>query len=293
MLNGTSDRHVGEIETLNSAKGLYVKMIDTHIHSNYSSDSDMLPEVACENAISTGLDGLIFTDHLDIDYPGFEQFGLIDFKNYSEYIDRLKDQYKTKLLVLKGIEVGIQPHVIEDSLKKIKSVNFDYVLASVHVIDGIDPYYSDFYSGKSMYEAYELYLQKILYAIVNFTDYDSIGHFEYITRYARYDDRTLRYNNHTDVFEAILKEIIARGKGFEINTGSFRDKPGISTAEYDITILKRYRELGGDLICLGSDAHNTDYIGYKFSYFRNIMLEAGFANVVHYENRKPVYTKIY
>lgn len=268
-------------------------MIDTHIHSKFSIDSDLPLEAACEKAFSIGLDGLTFTDHLDIDFPNYDGSELIDFNIYSETVDRVSENYAKKLKVLKGIEVGIQPHVMEESLKIVRSVDFDYVLASVHVIDGMDPYFNDYYyTSRTKKEAYELYLQKILSMINDFEDFNNVGHFEYITRYAGYDDRSLRYNDHTDVFEAILRALISRGKGFEINTGSFRDKPGIVTAEYDATALKRFRELGGDLVSLGSDAHNEQYVGYKFNYFRDLMLAAGYTHVVHYEKRKPVYTKL-
>ncbi len=267
-------------------------MIDCHVHSKFSTDGEMTPEQACEKAIAIGLDGLTFTDHLDFDYPGADSFTNIDFAEYSSYMDALRENYKEKLLVFKGIEVGVQPHVLEESLKTVGSVNFDYVLASVHIIDGIDPYYREYYKGKSIKEAYELYLQKILYTIVNFEDFDNLGHMEYIIRYAGYDDRTLRYNNHTEIFDQILKEIIVRGKGFEINTGSFRDKPGIVTAQYDAAVLKRYRELGGEIISLASDAHNTNYLGYKFDYFKDMLLDCGFTHVAHFEKRKPVFARL-
>ena len=267
-------------------------MIDCHVHSKFSTDGEMTPEAACEKALNVGLDGLAFTDHLDFDYPGADIFDNIDFEKYSIHMDGVQEQYRNKLLVLKGIEVGIQPHVLEESLKTVRSVNFDYVLASVHIIDGIDPYYRDYYCGKSIREAYELYLQKILYTVVTFEEYDNIGHMEYIIRYAGYDDRTLRYNNHKEVFDQILKELVTRGKGFEINTGSFRDKPGIVTAQNESTVLKRYRELGGEIVSLASDAHNTEYIGYKFDYFRDMLLQCGFTHIAHFKQRKPVFTKL-
>lgn len=268
-------------------------MIDSHIHTNFSSDSDMLPETACEKAITRGLTGLIFTDHLDIDYPGFEHLELINLKRYFEYIDILKIKYNEKLLLLKGIEAGIQPGAIEKTAKLVRSYDFDYVIASVHIVDGIDPYFNrEYYSGKTIKEAYEIFLTRILYSIVNYNDFDNVGHFEYVTRYASYDDRTLRYDNHSDLFDLILKQIIEKGKGFEINTGSFRDKPGIPAVQFDSNILKRYRELGGELISLGSDAHNTEYIGYKFDYFRDMLIDTGFSYITHYEKRKPVYTKL-
>ncbi|NJD01448.1 MAG: histidinol-phosphatase HisJ family protein [Ruminiclostridium sp.] len=267
-------------------------MIDCHVHSKFSTDSEMIPEAACDKAFDVGLKGLTFTDHLDFDFPGADSFDNIDFVKYSIYMDNLKDKYKQKLSVFNGIEVGIQPHVLEESLKAVKSVDFDYVLASVHIIDGIDPYCRDYYNGKSKKEAYELYLQKILYAMLNFEDYDNIAHMEYIIRYAGYNDRTLRYSNHTGILDQIFRELIVRGKGFEINTGSFRDKHGIVTAQYDAAILKRYRELGGEIISLASDAHNPYYIGYKFHFFRDMLLDCGFTHVTHFEKRKPVFTSL-
>ena len=123
----------------------------------------------------------------------------------------------------------------------------------------------------------------------NFPDFDNVAHFEYITRNACYDDRSLRYNDHAELFDELLKEIVKRGKGIEVNTGSFRDKPGVRTCEYDIAFLKRYRELGGEIVSLSSDAHNVNYVGYKFNVFREMLLEAGFSHAAWFENRKPVF----
>jgi histidinol-phosphatase (PHP family) len=267
-------------------------LFDSHVHSSFSGDSEMPAGAACEKAVNNGLQGIAFTDHLDFDYPEYDDVFNIDFKQYSEFMDRLKVEQKNGFKVLMGIEVGIQPHVLNETLKVVKGYNFDYVLASIHILDGIDPYKRDYYNGKTKKEAYERYLQLVLYMIRNFDDFDNVGHFEYIIRYAGYDDRSIRYKEHEEIFDEILKELINRGKGFEVNTGSFREKPGILTASYDLTLLKRYKELGGDLISLGSDAHNEEYIGYKFNYFRDMLLDAGFKNTVHFEKRKPVFDKL-
>jgi histidinol phosphate phosphatase HisJ family len=255
-------------------------------------DSDLDAELACEKAISINLDGIAFTDHHDLDYPGDEKYEISDFNKYDYVMEGLKEKYKSKLNVLKGIEIGIQPHVIKESYEVIKKNCFDYVLASVHIIDGVDPYYKVYYEGKTRNEAYGQYLQKILYAVAEFPDFDNLGHFEYIIRYASYDDRSLRYSDYAGAFDEILKILVCKGKGFEINTGSFRENQGITTVEFDLDILKRYRELGGEIISLGSDAHSAEYIGYKHEYFKEILLKAGFKYEVHFENRKPIYTRM-
>ena len=266
-------------------------MFDTHMHSKFSTDSVMDVLDACETALRQGLDGIAFTDHLDIDYPDADESFNIDFNRYFTEISAVKARYKGRLNVLRAIEVGIQPHVIEESLKIVKSFLFDYVIASVHVIDGVDPYAHDvYYKDKSKLDAYYRYLKEIYFAITHFATFDMVGHFEYIIRYAHYADRSIRYADHTDVFDAILKELIKQGRGFEVNTGTYRDPE--ATVEYDTAVLKRYRELGGELVCLGSDAHRTEQIGLRFDYFAEIIRNAGFKYTVHYENRKPVYDKL-
>lgn len=267
-------------------------MFDCHIHSDFSGDSKMPAETACEIASNIGLDGIAFTDHLDIDFPGYNDLLDIDYEYYTKFMEDLKDRQHSGFKVLKGIEVGIQPHVIEDTLKIVEAYDFDYILASVHIIDGIDPYLKTYYEGKTKKAAYERYLQEILFMVRNYSLYDNVGHFEYIIRNACYDDRSLRYCEHTDIIDEILKELVNRGKGFEVNTGSFRDKPEIKTAEYDATVLKRYKELGGELVSLGSDAHDPAYIGYKFNFYRDMLMDAGFMHTVHFECRKPVFDRL-
>lgn len=262
-------------------------MFDCHMHSNFSTDSNMDAADACVKALQLGLKGVAFTDHLDIEYPNTDESFNIDYNQYFSEISAVKANFKGRLNVLRAIEVGIQPNVIDESLKIIKSHPFDYVLASVHIIDGIDPYERDYYKDRSKLDAYERYLKEIYFMITHFDNFDMVGHFEYIIRYAEYVDRSIRYTDHSDVFDCILKELIRQGRGFEVNTGTYRD-PAVQV-EYDAALLKRYRELGGELVCLGSDAHRINHIGLRFDYFAQMIRDAGFKYTVHYENRKPVY----
>jgi histidinol-phosphatase (PHP family) len=245
---------------------------------------------ACEAALKQGLGGIAFTDHLDIGYPDTDESFNINFEEYFSKISAIKAKYKGRLNVLRAVEVGVQPHVIDESLKIVESGSFDYVLVSVHVIDRIDPYTRVYYKVRSKLEAYERYLKEIYFMITHFETFDMVGHFEYIIRYAHYVDRSLRYVDHSDVFDSILKELIKQGRGFEVNTGTYRDPA--NPAEYDAAVLKRYRELGGELVCLGSDAHRIEHIGLRFDYFSQIIRNAGFKYTVHFENRKPVWDKL-
>ena len=268
-------------------------MMDCHVHSFFSGDSDLSAEAACQKAIGLGLAGLAFTEHLDYDFPAYHDMESVDFKIYMEFLDLLKYKLNRKLKILKGIEVGIQPQVIDRTLKLVQSQPFDYVLASVHIIGGQDPYRLKYFDGLDKQKAYSRYLEHILAMIRHFPDFDNVGHMEYIIRCAPYVDRTLCYADHHDLLDQIFRELIRQGKGFEINTTTFRE-----SAQYPVqpmmrpAILRRYRELGGRIITLGSDAHHLSDIGFRFDFFRALLRDAGLRHIAHFENRQPVHEPV-
>lgn len=267
-------------------------MYDCHVHSDFSGDSRMPAQDACEKAMEDGLKGLIFTDHLDYGFPNYEDVYLIDFDKYSAFMDNLKASYAGKLNVLKGIETGIQPHVMEETMETVRKYDFDFVIGSIHIIKGKDPYAQNYFEGVTKEAAYRDYLEEILWMVNNYTEYDILAHIDYITRYNRYEDRTLRLHDHKEIIDAILKKVIANGKGIEVNTGSLRYKHENTSYEYDIEILRHYRNLGGEIVTLGSDAHSRDVVGYKFDYFKDVLSQLGFKYIAHFEQRKPVFSPI-
>ena len=264
-------------------------MFDCHVHSSFSGDSEMQAETACEKAIELELDGIAFTDHLDYDYPNYDDKFLIDFDKYSVSMDSIKAQYSGRLKVMKGIEVGIQPHVIEDTKKVIEKYDFDFVIASVHIIDRMDPYYGEYYKGKSKEQAFSRYLEAILESVTNLDDFDIVGHIGYIRRYCSYDDRTLRHKDFSDLIDSILKTTISKGKGIEVNTSGYKD---MDSPIPDFDIIRRYVELGGEIITMGSDAHFPEHMARNFSYVRDMLGNIGFKYTAHFEKRKAVFDKI-
>ncbi|RCX16846.1 histidinol-phosphatase (PHP family) [Anaerobacterium chartisolvens] len=265
-------------------------MIDSHVHSNFSGDSEMPVEDACTKAMEAGLDGLAFTDHLDIDYPHQSPDFDIDFEVYSHCMDSVKERYRKKLKVLKGIEVGIQPHTIEPSLEIVRKYDFDFVISSVHVIDGQDPYYGDYFNGKTRQQAFMRYLQAVLHCVSSFKDYDVAGHIGYVRRYGGYDDKTLRYSDYHEILDEILKTIISSGKGIEINSSGYRVGLGSPVPDYDI--VERYIKLGGEIISVGSDAHCREHIGHSFPAVKAALQSLGVKYTAHFEKRRAVFDRI-
>lgn len=245
---------------------------------------------AIEKALDLSLDGIAFTDHLDYDYPDYDDVFMIDFDRYSKFMDKLKKDYDKKIKILKGIEVGIQPHVLEDSLEVVEKYDFDIVIVSTHVVDKLDLHNGDFCKGKTRKEAYARYLESVLENISGFKNFDVLGHIDLIRRYGRYDINTLRYEEFSDYIDAILNKLISLGKGMEVNTSGYRYN--LESPMPDFDIIKRYRELGGEIICTSSDAHTPDYIAYKFSYITELIEKAGFKYISYFQNRKPAFLPI-
>lgn len=264
---------------------------DTHMHTAFSSDSTAAPSEMAEEAVRRNLAGICFTDHMDYDYPsGGEPEFLLDVDGYLSAMHALRREYADRLLIRIGIEIGLQPHLASRYRTLLFGRDFDFVIGSSHVVHGMDPYYPAFYEGKTEEEAYREYFESILENIGAYQDFDVYGHIDYVVRYGPNGDRFYSYRNYADVIDEILKRLISLGRGIEINTAGFRHGLGHPNPTEDI--IKRYRELGGEIITVGADGHAPDQIAYEFRRLPQILTEAGFRYYTVFRNRKPEFFPI-
>jgi len=267
---------------------------DCHVHSTFSSDSTLTIDEAVQEAIEKKLKGIAFTDHLDLDFPGYESDFHVEPAEYFKDVLLAKEKYKASIDILTGIEIGIQPHVINDTIKILENQHYDFVLGSIHIVNKKDPYDLVFYKNKTMTQAYLEYLDEISMNVKLYPNFDILGHFDYITRYSPYPTPSMLYEDYMDAFDEIFKYLIMSGKGIEINTATYckRNSNERTSTELDCQIIKRYRELGGEIITLGSDAHSTNIIGNNFSLYSQIIKDCGFKYLTHFKDRNPIFTKI-
>ncbi len=265
-------------------------MYDNHIHSTFSTDSKMNAEDACIKAVEIGLKGIVFTDHVDYDYPDFDDSFYIDFNKYFEAFKVLKAKWRGRLDVLIGVEMGFQPHVVDEINQVLTEYPFDFVINSVHIIDRMDPYTKTFFRGRSQHDSYERYLQEILVSVNAYDNYDIIGHIGYAARYGDFDDKPLRYADYRDTLDEILKAVVSKGKGIEINTSGLRSDLQQTIPGYDI--FQRYYELGGELITMGSDSHISEHLGHSFREASEYLKSIGFKYLAHFDKRQPIFEKI-
>ncbi len=273
-----------------------MKLFDNHNHSQFSFDGWRTSvELSVKSASEKGLAGICFSDHCDFATPemGFENplKEVFDVRAQQKEIDRVQSLVP-EIQILKGIEVGVNKGCREQLADMLANHEFDQIIASVHYIDGMDPFKGEYYVGKDWKEAYSYYLELLLEEMRWLGDqFDIMGHFDYVVRYAPYRETSITYREFSDWLEPMLRLLAENGKALEINTKTYQDFKG-RTPVPDPAILKRFRELGGEAISLGSDSHNSDMPGFNFIHFTEYLKSLGFGYTAHYENRRLKMTRI-
>lgn len=260
-------------------------LIDSHVHTLHSADSEAPVESMIERAIELGMKQLCITDHHDFDYP-YDTFDFtMDADAYYSDMQKMREQYKNQITIIIGVEAGIEPHLSSRLNQFVNSKPFDFVIGSSHIIHRMDPYYPDFFENKKDTDCFLDYFESILDNLHVFSNFDVYGHLDYIVRYAPDKDKNYSYSLFSDVIDEILKKLIHMGKGIELNTGGFQK--GMSAPNPHPDIIRRYRQLGGEIITVGSDAHVPQYLGGYFKQAEDILKTCGFRYYTIFKERKP------
>ena len=263
---------------------------DYHLHTNFSSDAAASPEEMVKAAVEKGLTEVTFTDHVDYDYPDDDSIFMIDYDKYFSVFEEIKSRYSDKIGIKIGVEIGLQEHIkdrIEDFIAKYP---FDFIIGSSHCADRMNLMKPDFFAGRTKVQAYTRFFENELANAKIYENINVYGHLDYISRYGIYEDNRLFYSDFVEILDEILKVLIKTGRGIEINTSGYRY--GMNTVYPQFEIIKRYRDLGGEVLTIGSDAHSTDYIADHFDTALNLAKEAGFEYLTSFAGRKPEFKKI-
>ena len=258
-------------------------LADYHVHSEYSHDSITPMERQAKQALKLGLSELCFTDHMDYYYGE-------DCSRYFAEISRVKNDFAGRITIRAGWEFGLQSHTITDfeGLYSRYSEELDFVLLSIHYVDDLELWGHQYQSGKSQAEYTFGYYDELLRIVQNYHDYSVLAHVDLIARYdVKKGISPYPFAKIRDVAAAILETAISDGKGIELNTSSWRY--GLTDTTPSMEILKLYRELGGEILTLGSDAHNPDYVGAHFDEGREILRILGYRTFCTFEKMTPTF----
>ncbi len=267
---------------------------DYHLHSSHSGDSNTPMEQMILQGIAQGLNTMCFTEHNDFGYPVTpetpENLFVLNTDSYLYDLIKYKEKYADQIKILFGVELGLQPEVFRQNAVYAKSYDFDFIIGSAHLCHGKDPYYPTFFEGRSDEEAYREYFDCTLENIKKFSNFDVLGHLDYVVRYGTNMDKDYSYQKYKDIFDKILAQLIENGKGLEINTGGL--KKGMRDLHPCINVLKRYKELGGEIITVGSDSHDTKHIAEHFDKAYEVLTECGFRYYTVFEKRIAEFKKL-
>lgn len=272
-------------------------LADFHTHTNFSTDSQSSPESMIERAIALGLKTYCITDHMDYRYPKAEE-GTFIFQplEYIKKLEELKFRYQSQIELLLGIELGLrnEPEQKEavknyyDSL--LARYPFDFVIGSTHVLTNTDPYYKEFWSDRSTKDGIFAYFKSITENANYYQGFQVYGHLDYIVRYIPDAKKDYEYSDYQDAIEECLKTLIEQGIGIECNTSGFKYKLGHPHPKAEL--LKRYLELGGEILTIGSDSHKPEHIAYDFKVAEEYLRNLGFRYYTVYRDRKPTFLKL-
>ncbi len=255
-------------------------MYDYHMHSKVSFDAHDSGASMAQAAAARGLKEICFTDHFDYT-PEMDM--VFDTAVYNAEYDHLE---VPGLLIRRGMEFGLTPDNAEQLKKDLTRRHFDFVLGSVHLVDGVDIYLEPYWADKTYDEAVRAHLETTLEAVRVHEDYDVLGHLTYIAK-TRGNPRKelLRYADHKSIMDEIMMELVKREKGMELNTSGI-DRCGgpLPTLDY----FRRFRELGGRIITVGSDSHDVARVG-QYTHEMAAELKKIFGYVCTFEDRKPIF----
>lgn len=260
---------------------------DFHVHTAFSGDSQTPPKEQIEAAIRLGMKEICITDHHDfgtremthIDYT-------LDLPAYFSGVKELAEEYRGKIRVLTGIELGLMLREQKYLTDLEKTLPVDYIIGSNHFIDGFDVYDKNFYREYGdEHGAYLRFFESSLSRIRTLDCFDSLGHLDYVIRYGPEKNANYRPADYMDMIDEILHVLIQKGKALECNTAGF--KYGLGHPHPYEEILKRYHEIGGELLTVGSDGHRPHEVGGYFDQATEILKSCGFRYYTVFHQRKP------
>ena len=283
---------------------------DYHLHSEFSDDSTELMKTQIKQAIKLGVDEICFTEHVDYgikrdfdDTRGIETkvyhidgeditciLSNCDYPNYFKKLHEMKTEYSNQISIKQGLEFGVQSHTINEYnllFDKYKD-ELDFILFSMHQVNDKESWNQEAQYDKTQKQYNDEYYEEILKCIKVYKNYSVLAHLDMIVRYDLNGPYPFKYEE--EIIREILKIAINDNKGIEVNTSSYRYHLKDTTPSIDI--LKLYKELNGQIISVGSDAHKKEDLGAHIKETYDLLRDLGFEYVCTFDKMKPIYHKL-
>lgn len=271
---------------------------DYHVHSAFSFDCKAPMEAQIERAIEIGLDEICFTDHVDYgvrkdwDEPGpVEEWSgkpkrNVDYPRYFAKLAEMQERYGDRIAVRRGLELGVQRHTVRQTEELCERCRgeLDFTLLSVHQVEDREIHLPKYVVDRRQEEYNLAYYEELLAVARDFDRYSVLAHLDVMRRYDPAGEYP--FEGTRDVVAEILRTAVQKGKGIEFNTASWRYQ--LEDVQPRREIMRLYRDLGGEILTIGSDAHRVEHVGENFDKARAILRdELGFRYFCTYEQGEP------
>ena len=264
-------------------------LADFHMHTEASEDSDAPVRSMCDAAVKCGVDIIAVTDHVEMTDFFKNGYDIAAEESWA-YAAEVQAPYAGKLRIAKGIELGQPLYDPALAQKVLEAHPYDFILGSLHKRgDEVDYYFYD-YTGKDVGEVMDLYFDAV-YDMVAWGGFHSLAHLTYPFRYVPEEKRPADYSRWQERIDRILRSLAGQGLALEINTSGMRN-PKLRCAHPDLPLVRRFRELGGERITVGADAHKPEDVGAHIRDGLRIAWEAGFRYTAVYFEGRPEMLKI-
>ncbi len=275
-------------------------ILDCHTHTSFSPDAKNSVWEMVKQAEEKGLRIYGISDHCECNRFYDEEF----------YASHERGQYGNKVLAEKSLQAILECREKNDGHIKllagvelgqatfdkaaaeivIKNKNYDFIIGSMHQAPAMEDFCFLSPSDYDISEALHAYFIEI-YKMCLEIDFDVLAHLTYPIRYIQGDYKiSVDISRYDEIIEAIFKETIKRGRALEINTSGLRQKYGKTFPQFKY--VKWYKELGGEYITFGSDAHCVHDLAYGIDIAEEMAKEAGFEYATYFEKRQPRKIKI-
>lgn len=265
-----------------------MKLADYHLHTHHSMDSQMSVSALCEAAKRSGLSEICITDHTEFGHPHPNADVPPDIAKWSAEISTAQQAHQDKSLIIrKGIEIGDNPLCRARIKEWHLALDVDFLLLSLHLVNNQDPYWPEYFAGRSKEMAYRDYAEARLESVLawDVTEYDALAHLGYCAKFSPFPpaEKPLRWHHAPDAFDQLFRVLAQNEKPLEINTSGMRTMAECIPGK---ELLARFKELGGEFVTVGSDAHRPEHVGYWIAEAQHMAKSCGFRYLATFEKRK-------
>lgn len=250
--------------------------LDAHLHTDLSPDADVPIDVYCAAAIERGIPEIAITDHLDFD-PRAPSYAFADFATRERTVRDAAERWADRGLAVRfGVEISYESHREAEIREHLAGHPYDFVIGSVHVMRH-SPYtgarVAAWVAGKSLAEIVAPYFDEVVAAIRSGL-FDTLGHLDYVKKYVAAHLAPAAFAAAPETYEPILRALVESGTGLEVNASGLRQAP---RETYPAPwVVARFRELGGEVVTAGSDAHRAPSFAFGLARAYEIAASAGF-----------------